>query len=334
VLAILDVPSERVPPEMVASNLPIVEAAAAAAHQVDKPLAFMSSLSGDVHPKMRGILGGAQVPVLEGTRKGLTAIRRFLDWTSFMQDLDARGGPDTLLAGRPVEAAVPEGLQEAAARRGPVGESEAKRILARFGLPVVREEAARSPEEAVAAARKIGFPVAIKINSPDIAHKTDLGGVALGVADPTGVAAAFDAITGAARQRAPAARLDGVLVQEMVRGGTEVIVGMKRDPAFGPVVLVGLGGIFVEILKAYALCCAPFDRETAERVIGRLPASEMLRGARGHAPRDIAALAEFLARFSLFAAAASPVLREIDLNPVFVLPEGQGVVIADALFVP
>jgi acyl-CoA synthetase (NDP forming) len=336
VLAILDLPAERVPPEAVVFNLPIVEATAAAARQVDKPVAFMSNLSGDVHPQMRGILRDAQVPVLEGTRKGLTAIRRFLGWTSFVQRLEARGGPDSLRAGRTVRSPIPEELQDAvaAARGGQIGEFEAKRILARFGLPVVCEEAAGSADEAVAAAHRIGFPVAIKIDSPDIPHKTDVGGVALGIADPAGVVAAFDAITGLVRERAPTARIDGVLVQAMVRGGTEVIVGMKRDPDFGPIVLVGLGGIFAEILNAYALCCAPFDRDTARDVIDRLPAFEVLRGARRDLPRDVTALAECLARFSVFAAGAAAIVREIDLNPVFVLPEGQGVVIADALFVP
>jgi acyl-CoA synthetase (NDP forming) len=336
VLAVLDVPAERVPPEAVAFNLPIVQATAAAARQVDKPVAFLSNLSGDVHPEMRRILRDAEVPVLEGTQKALTAIRRFLDWTTWVRDLEERGGPGRLLAGRALVSAIPEGLQDAVAgaRGGPIGELEAKRILARFGLPVVREEAARSAEDAMAAARRLGFPVAVKIWSPDVPHKTDVGGVALDVADAPGVAAAFEEVTREVRRRAPAARIDGVLVQEMVRGGAEAIIGMTRDPAFGPVVLVGLGGIFVEVLKGYALCCAPFDRETAERVISRVPSSSVLRGARGHEPRDVAALAECLARFSAFAAAAAPLVRQIDLNPVFVLPAGRGVVVADALFVP
>jgi acyl-CoA synthetase (NDP forming) len=335
VLAVLDVPAEHVPPEAVAFNLPIVEATAAAARQVDKPVAFLSNLSGDVHPEMRQILRRAGVPVLEGTRKGLTAIRRFLDWTTWVRDLERRGGPGRLLARR-TPAAVPDGLASAvaAAGGGPVGEFEAKQVLARFGLPVVREEAAGSAEEAVAAARRIGFPVAVKIRSPDVPHKTDLGGVALDVADATAVEAAFHGLAASVRRHAPAARIDGVLVQEMVRGGTELILGMTRDPAFGPVVLVGLGGIFVEILKGYALCCAPFDRETAEQLIGRVRGREVLRGARGQEPRDVAALADCLARFSVFGAAAAPLVRQIDLNPVFVLPEGRGVRIADALFVP
>jgi acyl-CoA synthetase (NDP forming) len=335
VLAVLDVPAEHVPPEAVGFNLPIVEATAAAARQVDKPVAFLSNLSGDVHAEMRNVLRRAGVPVLEGTRKGLTAIRRFLDWTTWVRDLERRGGPGRLVADR-TPAAVPDGLESAVAAAGgdPVAEFEAKQVLARFGLPVVREEAARSPDEAVAAALRIGFPVAVKIRSPDVAHKTDVGGVALDVADAAGVEAAFQALNASVRRRAPAARIDGVLVQAMVRGGTEIIVGMTRDPAFGPVVLVGLGGIFVEMLEGHALCCAPFDRETAEELIRRLPAWEVLRGARGHAPRDVAALAECLARFSAFAAAAAPLVRQIDLNPVFVLPEGRGVVVADALFVP
>lgn len=147
------------------------------------------------------------------------------------------------------------------------------------------------------------------------------------------VGAAFDTVLANARAKAPTARIDGVLVQEMIRGGAEMIVGMKRDPVLGPAVLAGLGGIFVEVLEAYSLACAPFGLDEARRLLNELPGRKILDGMRGAAPRDTEALAVFLARFSQFAAGAAPMIEAIDLNPVLVLERGCGVVIADALFV-
>lgn len=333
VMTVLDTPIANVPTEAVGFNRPIVNATATAARELDKPVVFMTCVSGEVHPDMRAILDEAQVPILHGTRKGLQAVRHFLHWTAFVERLRASGN-DLLATRNGAKLPPPAGLADAiaAAAGKPVGEYAAKRVLEAFGLPVVREKRATSAAAAVAAARQCGFPVSLKIDSPDLPHKTDVGGVALGLATEVEVADAFTRVMAEVERRAPAARIDGVLVQQMARGGTEMIVGMKRDKSFGPVVLVGLGGVFVEVLKTFAIACAPFDAATARELIAGLAGASVLKGARGAAPRDIEALAQFLARFSQFAAAADDV-REIDLNPVFVLPEGQGVVIADALIV-
>ncbi|MBM3573793.1 MAG: CoA-binding protein, partial [Alphaproteobacteria bacterium] len=202
-----------------------------------------------------------------------------------------------------------------------------------FGLPIVREERARTADEAAAIAKKFRVPVVVKIDSPDLPHKTDVGGVILGVATPADAAAAFDRTSESVRHKASHAQIKGVLIAEMLRDGTELIIGMKRDSSFGPVVLLGLGGIFVEVLHAFTLRCAPFGIATARQMIAELPGHDILRGARGAEPRDVDALARFLVDFSRFAAASADLVREIDLNPVFVRPAGQGVVIADALMV-
>jgi acetyltransferase len=208
---------------------------------------------------------------------------------------------------------------------------EALQFLAGLGLPVQEMALARSPEEAVAAAERLGFPVALKLVSREILHKTDVGGVALGLRDAGEVAAAFKAIMAAAGQRAPGAVIDGAGVQRMAPPGHEVIVGARRDPAFGPVVLAGLGGIWTEALGDVALRLAPVRHEEACRMLAELRGHALLRGLRGRPPADEAALAGVLAAVSRLVVDI-PAIRELDLNPVIAGPWGARVV--DARIVP
>jgi len=191
----------------------------------------------------------------------------------------------------------------------------------------------RIAEAAVAAAEALGYPVAIKIASPDIAHKTDIGGVRLDLANAAAVAVAYDAVTAAAHAQRPGARLEGVLVAPMVRDGVEAVIGVHEDPTFGPIVMVGLGGVLVEILKDVAFRKAPFGSAEARQMIDELKGRALLAGARGHSPCDIDALAKTLARLSRFAAANAGRLQCIEINPLLVRPRGQGVLGLDALAV-
>jgi acetyltransferase len=212
-------------------------------------------------------------------------------------------------------------------------ERQSKRILDAFEIPISRERLAATRLEAEAAAREIGLPVAMKVDSPDILHKTEADAIRLNVADPDKVGELFEEILNNARAHNPAARLNGVLIQEMVPPGVEVIVGLNRDPQFGPVLMFGLGGIFVEILKDVSLRIAPVDGDEALRMIREVRGYPLLAGARGRARADVAALADTLVKVSRMAVALGPDLDQLDINPLIVLPEGRGVKVADALVI-
>ena len=203
-----------------------------------------------------------------------------------------------------------------------VSEAEAKRLLAKAGIAVAPERACATAGEAVEAARLLGWPVVMKILSPDIVHKSEVGGVLLGVADEAAVRQGHATLLDRARHHAPGARIEGVLVAKQLAGGTECIMGIQQDPIFGPVALFGLGGIFVEILRDVALHRCPFGPAVAERMIRSIRTAPILLGARGRPPADIAALATMLSNLSIFATQAGPALRAIDLNPVLALPDG------------
>lgn len=201
-------------------------------------------------------------------------------------------------------------------------EYAAKALLAKAGIESAAEMIVQDAGQAVAAANEIGFPVVMKIVSPDIVHKSDIGGVKLNLTDADAVRAAYGDIRSKVALAEPDAHISGMLVARQLSGGVECLMGVSRDPAFGPVAVFGLGGIFVEILNDVAIRPCPFDEATAREMILSIKASDILTGARGRAPVDIDALAKMLSRLSAFAAAAGPRLRAIDLNPVLALPEG------------
>ena len=201
-------------------------------------------------------------------------------------------------------------------------EAEAKRLLGAAGIASAPEAACGTADEAVAAAGRFGFPVVMKVLSADIVHKSEIGGVLLGVASEAAVRAGFALLLERARGVAPGARVEGVLVAKQLSGGVECLMGIQRDPVFGAVAVFGLGGIFVEILDDVALRRCPFGVAEAERMIRSIKGAPILLGARGRAAADVGALAAMLSRLSAFAHAAGPRLRSIDLNPVLALPEG------------
>jgi len=214
-----------------------------------------------------------------------------------------------------------------------VNEFDAKKMLAAAGVPVVDERIEQSADAAASAAMEIGFPVVMKIVSPDIQHKSEIGGVLLNIGSEAEAAAGFDTLMERGRKAAPAARLEGVLIAPMVQGGVETIIGVQRDPVFGPVVMFGLGGIFVEVLKDVTFRTAPFGLDVAHEMIRSVRGYPMLEGVRGAPPSDVDALAAALAQVSAFAAANADTLESIDLNPVLVRPKGEGCVAVDALIV-
>jgi len=205
-----------------------------------------------------------------------------------------------------------------------IGEAEARDILQAYGIRMPQSKLAATAEEAVAFAQEIGFPVVMKISSPDILHKTDVGGVKVGLRTPTEVRDAFDLMVYRATRYMADARIWGCLVQEMITGGREVIIGMNRDPQFGPLLMFGLGGIYVEVLKDVAFRVAPISRVEAQELMAEIRSYNLLRGTRGEKPSDLDALAEVLLRISQLVT-DFPEIVEMDINPLLVMEAGRGV---------
>jgi acyl-CoA synthetase (NDP forming) len=209
-------------------------------------------------------------------------------------------------------------------------EIESKQVLAAAGIPVAESVLATTAEEAGKAANEIGFPVVIKIVSPDITHKSDVGGVRLGLESKEEVQAAFEEMLDAVREVQPKARIEGVAVQHMAPRGAEVIIGMSKDPQFGPVLMFGLGGILVEVLKDVAFRIVPLEPRDARQMVREIKGYPVLEGARGRDAADVAALESLILKLSEFVE-ANPQIEEIDLNPVFAYKDG--VIAVDARIV-
>ena len=212
-------------------------------------------------------------------------------------------------------------------------EFQAKQVLRAFGVSVPPEFLAADADAAVAAAAEISGPVALKIQSPDILHKTEAGAVALGLNGDDAVRGAFADVMAKARIHDAKADIHGVLVQPMARPGREIILGVNRDDAFGPMVMVGLGGIHVEVMRDVAFAPAPLGPEDARALLDRLQGAALLHGVRGQPPADIDALVDLMVTVSNIADSWRDEIAEIDLNPILVHPEGQGLSIVDALIV-
>ena len=218
--------------------------------------------------------------------------------------------------------------QALAEKRSTLGTVEAEALLHAYGIPTPRSALAKTAAEAVAQAKIFGYPVVLKLQSPDILHKSDVGGVLVGLADDEAVQRGFAEIMANARTARPGARLDGVLVQEMVHGGQEVIIGGTQDPRFGPLVMFGVGGVLVELLEQVTFRLAPVSDAEASRMIDDTAAAKLLTGLRGAPPADRHALQQAIVRVAQLLA-DFPQLRELDLNPLLVLPEGEGVCAVD-----
>jgi acyl-CoA synthetase (NDP forming) len=251
------------------------------------------------------------------------------DPTRAVTAIDAMGRYGAAFAANP--AGAPPPVPAVTLPAATPSEAEAKRLLALAGIASAPEAACMTADEALAAARRFGFPVVMKILSPDILHKSEIGGVLLDINDLDAVRSGFALLLERAKVAAPDARIDGVLVAKQLQGGVECILGIHRDPVFGPMAMFGLGGIFVEVLQDVVFHRCPFDHGTAEAMIRAIKGAPLLLGARGRKKADVAALAEMLSRLSSFAVAAGDRLQSIDLNPVFAMPEGEGAFAVDAV---
>ena len=265
----------------------------------------------------RRILAEGGVPYYtyaEGAVRALRAMLRFAEWAE--RDL----GEVAKFEARPGVAADILG-RAASENRDSLLEEEGQRILESYGLPLPQSGLAETPEEAVRLAEKIGYPVVMKIVSPQITHKSDAGGVRVGLKDGDGVRAAFAQIVESAKRYDAGAQIKGCLVVEMVKGGKEIIIGCKQEPGMGPMIMLGMGGIYVEILKDVTFRMAPVTGQEAWGMIKSIKTKKLLEGIRGEAPSDLAKLAECIQRVSQLVT-DNPQIKELDMNPVLVMEKG------------
>ncbi len=201
-------------------------------------------------------------------------------------------------------------------KRTVLTEFESKKLLERAGIPVVETRLVRTKRETISVSKEMGFPVVLKITSPDIVHKSDSGGVKLGIANATQAGKAYSEIMFSIKQRYPSAIIHGLTVQKMAPPGIQVIVGMNKDPQFGPVLMFGLGGILVELLKDVSFRIVPVTKRDAAEMIKEIKGYPLLEGYRGQEPANIDALQDIIVRVSQFVE-RTPEIKELDLNPIF-----------------
>jgi len=298
-------------------SLAIANAAAAA----NKPIAIFSSVvGGPVDPDILLPLRTAGVPLMEGAECAMSALRYLADYHQFRKSWQPSGQREA--ASVSSHPKFPPGVLPAEA---------AFRLLDCFGIPIVPTLLTRNAEEAATAAERIGFPVALKIESAQIGHKSDVGGVVLNLASPSEVRAAFTRIKNQVTTQNPSAEVAGIVVQRMAPEGIEMILGIKRDSLFGPVIVCGFGGILVELLKDVAIGIPPVSREQAHSLLKGLRGWTLLTGLRGKPPADVDALCDVIVAVSNMAASLGEQLLALDINPLVVHASNHGVVAVDAL---
>jgi acetyltransferase len=271
------------------------------------------------------ILREGKIPVIDCPESAVATIKVMTDYVRW------RSRPKRVVKLFPVNRRKVEGIVERHLRQGirEIGETESKEILEAYGFVTPKGSIATTSEQAANIAQQLGFPVVLKIWSPDILHKSDVGGVKVGLNSQQKVKDAFDLMMYRIPKKQPEANILGVLVQEMCKSGKEVILGMHRDPHFGPLMMFGMGGIMVEVLKDVSFYLAPLTAEEAERMLINTKTYQMLKGVRGQEGVDIKAIAEGLQRLSQLVT-EFPQIQEMDINPYVVGPEGTTPIAVDA----
>jgi acyl-CoA synthetase (NDP forming) len=300
------------------------------AKTTDKPIFIIWGSPVGTEEAYTDTLLNGNVPIFRTFRNCVTAVKAYFDyWDSI--DRYESPFPDAPLSPLPAAKKAKAVLAEAGAGEA-LSEYASKQVLKAYGIKTSKDILATTSAEAVKAAKEIGYPVVLKVSSPDLLHKSDLGLVRVGVDSPKEVRAGFDElIKKAKRAGGKGVRIDGVLVSELVKGGVEVVIGVSQDDLFGPVVMVGLGGIFVEVLKDVTFRVPPFGREEAERMLRELKGFPLLTGARGAKPADLDALVDAIMHAQRLAQDLSGDIAELDINPLVVRPKGA--VALDALVV-
>ena len=318
-------------PVLVAPTVAAIEEVVTVAAALDKPTAVLWTGYCPANPAITAAtLVARGLPVYRDALTCLKAVRAAMTYSEFLRR------HQTAAAHPP---SCPQGMATAQARaliaagNGAMTERASKEVLAASGLRVTRGRLARNAGEAAALAGEIGGPVALKIESADIPHKTEAGAIRLGVEGAAAIRRAYDDVVAAAQRYDPAARIGGVLVQEMAPAGVEVMLGIASDPTFGAVIVAGLGGIHVEVLRDVAYRIPPLTADDAHAMLRELRAYALLEGVRGAPARDLAALCDTIVRLSWLAVDLGESLAEVDINPLIVLEDGAGVRVVDALII-
>jgi len=308
-------------PKELKSGTRFSRAIANAAAPANKPIAIFSSIvGGPVDPDILLPLRTAGVPLMEGAECAMSALRHLADYHQFRKSWQASRQKEAVaVLSHPK---LPAGILPAEA---------AFRLLDSFGIPVVPTLLACNAEDAATTSERIGFPVALKVESAQITHKSDVGGVALNLASPSEVRATFTQIKNQVTTQNPSAEIAGIVVQRMAPEGIEMILGIKRDPLFGPVIVCGFGGILVEILKDVAIGIPPVSREQAHSLLTGLRGWPLLTGIRGKPPADVDALCDAIVKVSNLALSLGEQLLALDINPLVVHENNHGVAAVDAL---
>jgi len=295
----------------------------------DKNVAYFWTASrGDKGPLAK--LKAANIPLFYTPAKLAGGLRSLLDYHA-RRDMRLASGKVVMTAPSTDQKQMIDRVQTLG--RPTLSESESKQVLGTWGIAGTREIVAQSAQAAVDAAQQLGYPVALKVDSPDILHKSEAGVVRLNLKTPQEVEQAYAEVMTNAAQYAPNAAISGALVQEMVAGGVEMIVGISYDPQLGPMLLFGSGGVMVEVFNDVTHRHCPITRAEAQEMIGEVKGSKLLQGFRGKPAADVDALADTLVRVSHLAVHLEGKLAELDINPLMVMPAGQGVKAADALMV-
>lgn len=297
-----------------------------AAVKSDKLIIIFSRASVSLPEYWRRLLREHQIPFLLEYRKGFKALRSLFEYQRSLRKAAAVESVQTHLV---VDIGKVKTFINSC---GPtLTERQSKQVLAHYGIPTTAELLATSVEEAVNAAHRLGYPVVLKIESPDIAHKTEAHGVEIGIGNDDAVRAAYDRILTNAKTYDSKAQINGVLVQEMVRGGREVIIGMTQDPQWGPTIIIGLGGILVEVLKDISTRVAPLMPGDIQEMLGELKGAKLLGPFRGQTAADINAIIDVGVRLSQLCLDLKEEIQEIDINPLLAFDAGAGVKVADCL---
>jgi acetate---CoA ligase (ADP-forming) len=310
-------------------SAPMVRDLVAVADTTEKPIFVVWGSPVGTEPAYVDGLLQSRLPVFRTFANCVRAVRAYVDYWEFVARYES---PFDDAPTKPLPAAKKARAVLATAEPGTaLSEWSSKQVLRAYGIKTTNDVLCKTPAEAVKAAKAIGFPVVMKVSSPDLLHKSDAGVVRVGVVAPKEVRFVFDELVAKAKRADRKARIEGVIVTEMVSGGVETLVGISHDPLFGPVVTVGLGGIFVEILHDVTFRVPPFHRDEAQRMVDELQGAAMLRGVRGAKPVDEAALVDTIMKVQRLALDLADDVSELDVNPLVV--RARGVVALDALVV-
>ena len=298
-------------------------------NQIEKPMVAIGCPYGAKVKVEKALaqIRSAGLPVFNAADSGFWAVAEFLKWQKKAQNTTM---PAKTLPGKERDMAI-NFLRSLPDHQKNLTEFQAARVLEPYGITFPKSKIASTADEAVEIASNLGYPVVLKIQSPDILHKTDVGGLVTNLTGPEEVRAGYRLIIDSVNKNIPQADIDGVLVQKMVASGHEIIIGVKQDPVFGPVIMFGLGGIFTEVLRDVSFKVAPLTRLDAENMIREIRGYPVLAGVRGKPPADLTALTDVLLKVSRLALELEDEIEEIDINPLLVFDDGGGTIAVDAL---